>query len=89
MCVCLGNPRKFFSKNLDWAFRSEKYVTRWPWSGVREETGKGRGTPGPALSAWRWGAQLQGWVRRAQDRAAVRTPSGKFAHWAKEFDFFL
>ena len=25
----------------------------------------------------------------AQDRAAVRTPSGKFAHWAKEFDFFL
>ena len=56
---------------------------------MREETGKGRGTPGPALSAWRWGAQLQGWVRRAQDRAAVRTPSGKFARWAKEFDFFL
>ena len=25
----------------------------------------------------------------AQDRAAVRTPSGKFARWAKEFDFFL
>lgn len=91
VCVCWGgNPRKFFSKNLDWAFRSGKYITRWLWSGMREVTGKGRGTPGPAEPRSGGGrAQLQGWVCRAHDREAVRTPSGKFAHWAKEFGFFL
>jgi len=28
-------------------------------------------------------------VCRAHNRAAVRKPTGKFAHWAKELGFFL
>ena len=59
---------------------------------VRDEGGDRKGerdSRASAATAWRWGAQLHGWVRRAHDRAAVRTPSGKLARWAKDFDFFL
>lgn len=46
--------------------------------------------PGPAEPPSGDGiAWLQGWVCRAHNRAAVRKPLGKFAHWAKELGFFL